>query len=71
MANTPGQEAMGDAYFGFYLLAIGRGRPRSQTEITQMLIKTGFEAVHLLPSAIPLNAQILHYKKPIFAPKAL
>ena len=67
MANTPGQEAMGDAYFGFYLLAMGRGRPRSQAEITQMLIDTGFEAVRLLPSAIPLNAQILHCKKPMIS----
>ena len=67
MANTPGQEAMGDAYFGFYLLAMGRGRPRSQAEITQMLIEAGFEAVRLLPSAIPLNAQILHCKKPMIS----
>ncbi len=67
MANTPGQEAMGDAYFGFYLLAMGRGRPRSQAEITQMLIESGFEAVRLLPSAIPLNAQILHCKKPMIS----
>jgi len=67
MADTPGQEAMGDAYFGFYLLAMGRGRPRSQAEITQMLVEAGFEAVRLLPSAIPLNAQILHCKKPMIS----
>lgn len=67
MANTPGQEAMGDAYFGFYLLAMGRGRPRSQAEISQMLTEAGFEAVRLLPSAIPLNAQILHCKKPMIS----
>ncbi|NDC33253.1 MAG: hypothetical protein EBZ63_06080 [Burkholderiaceae bacterium] len=58
---------MGDAYFGFYLLAMGRGRPRSQAEITQMLVEAGFEAVRLLPSAIPLNAQILHCKKPMIS----
>lgn len=67
MAATPNQEAMGDAYFGFYLLAMGRGRPRSQSEITKMLQEAGFEAVRLLPSAIPLNAQILHCKKPMFS----
>ena len=67
MADTPGQEAMGDAYFGFYLLAMGRGRPRSQTEISKMLREAGFEAVRLLPSAIPLNAQILHCKKPMIS----
>ncbi|CAN1527362.1 O-methyltransferase domain containing protein [Burkholderiaceae bacterium] len=67
MAGTPGQEAMGDAYFGFYLLAMGRGRPRTQGEISQMLQEAGFESITLLPSAIPLNAQILHCKKPMFS----
>jgi demethylspheroidene O-methyltransferase len=67
MAGTPGQEAMGDAYFGFYLLAMGRGRPRTQAEISAMLQKAGFESISLLPSAIPLNAQILHCKKPMFS----
>jgi demethylspheroidene O-methyltransferase len=67
MAGTPGQAAMGDAYFGFYLLAMGRGRPRTQHEISQMLADSGFEEIRLLPSAIPLNAQILHCKKPIYS----
>lgn len=67
MAGTPGQEAMGDAYFGFYLLAMGRGRPRTQAEISAMLKGAGFESINLLPSAIPLNAQILHCKKPMFS----
>ena len=67
MAGTPSQAAMGDAYFGFYLLAMGRGRPRTQHEISQMLADSGFEEIRLLPSAIPLNAQILHCKKPIYS----
>ena len=29
MAGTPGAEPVGDAYFGFYLLAMGSGRPRT------------------------------------------
>ena len=29
MAGARGAEPMGDAYFGFYLLAMGRGRPRT------------------------------------------
>ena len=29
MAGERGAEPMGDAYFGFYLLAMGRGRPRT------------------------------------------
>ena len=67
MAGTPGQEAMGDAYFGFYLLAMGRRRPRTQTEISTMLQAAAFESISLLPSAIPLHAQILICKKPMFS----
>ena len=33
MAGTRGAEASGDAYFGFYLLAMGQGRPRTVDEI--------------------------------------
>ena len=44
MAGAPGAEPMGDAYFGFYLLAMGRGRPRTMAEIAQLLNAAGFEA---------------------------
>jgi len=67
MAGTPGQEAMGDAYFGFYLLAMGRGRPRTHQEISQLLTNSGFEGIRLLPSVIPLNAQIIYCKKPMIS----
>ena len=33
MADTPGAEPMGDAYFGFYLLAMGSGRARTPDEL--------------------------------------
>ena len=36
MAETPGAEAIGDAYFGFYLLAMGSGRARRRAEMTQI-----------------------------------
>ena len=65
MAGTPGQLKMGDAYFGFYLLAMGRGRPRTQAEIEKMLAEAGFIEIRLLPSAIPLNAQMLRCTKPL------
>jgi demethylspheroidene O-methyltransferase len=44
MAGAPGAEPMGDAYFGFYLLAMGRGRPRTTSEIAQLLRDAGFDA---------------------------
>ena len=59
MAGTPGAEAMGDAYFGFYLLAMGRGRPRSATELRAMLKEAGFEAVRAAPTRLPMQTQLL------------
>jgi len=59
MAGTRGAEAMGDAYFGFYLLAMGRGRPRSAAELTRMLNAAGFEAVRAVATRLPLQTQLL------------
>jgi demethylspheroidene O-methyltransferase len=59
MAGTPGAEAMGDAYFGFYLLAMGRGRPRSAAELTRMLGAAGFDDVRRVPTRMPLQTQLL------------
>jgi demethylspheroidene O-methyltransferase len=59
MAGTRGAEAMGDAYFGFYLLAMGRGRPRSAADLTRMLKSAGFGAVRQVPTHQPLQTQLL------------
>ncbi len=59
MADTRGSKASGDAYFGFYLLAMGQGRPRSVAEITAMLGAAGFGAVRELAVNTPLIARIL------------
>ncbi|RZU02851.1 methyltransferase [Rivibacter subsaxonicus] len=59
MAGTVGAEPMGAAYFGFYLLAMGRGRPRSQGELRSMLHAAGFGAVRELPTAMPLQTRLL------------
>ena len=59
MAGTKGAEPMGDAYFGFYLLAMGRGRPRTAAELGAMLRAAGFEAVRVLPTRMPLQTQLL------------
>jgi demethylspheroidene O-methyltransferase len=64
MAETKGFEAMGHAYFGFYLLAMGRGRPRTEAEISGLLSQAGFTGIKLLNSYMPLNAQILQCIKP-------
>jgi demethylspheroidene O-methyltransferase len=59
MAGTRGAEAMGDAYFGFYLLAMGRGRPRREDELIAMLQAAGFGAVRPLPTRMPLQTRLL------------
>jgi len=59
MAETPDHPPMGHAYFGFYLLAMGRGRPRTVDEIGQLALQVGFKGVEILPSDMPINAQVL------------
>ena len=54
MAQTPGAEPAGDAYFGLYLLAMGSGRPRSIKEIAAMMREAGFVDIRPVRTAIPL-----------------
>lgn len=42
MAESPGAELIGDAYFGFYLMAMGGGRPRSSKELGILVEQAGF-----------------------------
>jgi demethylspheroidene O-methyltransferase len=58
MAGTPGAEPMGDAYFGFYLLAMGPGRPRTAAEIARLLQNAGFGHVRSVPTPRPLLASL-------------
>lgn len=59
MSEVPGAEAMGDAYFGFYLLAMGRGRPRSAAHLTRLLREAGFATVRQVPTRMPLQTGLL------------
>ncbi len=63
-ADTPGAERMGDAYFGMYLLAMGRGEPRSEARLRALLANTGFIDIRRLPTALPLQASALLAKTP-------
>ena len=65
MAGTPGAEAMGDAYFGFYLLAMGRGRARTAENLAQLLRSAGFSSVRQLGTRIPLQVRVLVAKRPV------
>jgi demethylspheroidene O-methyltransferase len=59
MSGVKGAEAMGDAYFGLYLLAMGRGRPRTAGELGALLRAAGFAAVRQVPTRMPLQAGLL------------
>ncbi|MEM6617008.1 MAG: methyltransferase [Pseudomonadota bacterium] len=63
MAETPGAEAMGAAYFGFYLLAMRSGASRSPKTLTEFLRNAGFQQVRLLRSKSPLLTRTLVCKK--------
>lgn len=59
MSGTPGAEPMGDAYFGFYLLAMGKGRPRSADELIAMLGAAGFANARLVSTRMPLQTRLI------------
>ena len=58
MAGTPAAGGM-EAYFLFYLLAMGSGRPRRPDELIALLHTAGFTRVRLLPSPQPMLVRIL------------
>ena len=60
MAGTVGAEAMGAAYFNFYLHAMGSGRARRPEVLIDMLRQAGFGKARMLPTATPLQTQVLH-----------
>ncbi|HEX8388432.1 MAG TPA: methyltransferase [Sphingomonas sp.] len=59
MSETRGAEPVGDAYFGFYLLAMGSGRPRSAAGIAAMLRLAGFARPRRIRTAMPLTASVI------------
>ena len=59
MSGTPGAEPMGEAYFGFYLMAMGRGRPRTPEHLGRLLAAAGFGVVQLMPTRLPLQTRVM------------
>jgi demethylspheroidene O-methyltransferase len=58
-AGTRGAEPVGDAYFGFYFLAMGGGRARTPWRIEQMLSEAGFSRMRLLRGRMPMVARVM------------
>ena len=63
MAQPSNEPPLGDAYFHFYLLAMGSGRLRTAKELSQMILAAGFKSVELLANPMPLQTQILVARK--------
>jgi demethylspheroidene O-methyltransferase len=50
---------MGDAYFGLYLLAMGKGRARSAQSLGTLMRQAGFTEVRTLSTRLPLQTGVL------------
>ena len=59
LADTPGAAPIGAAYFGFYLLAMGRGRARTGAELRHLLGSAGFDRIEMPTSRMPLLASVI------------
>ena len=63
MAQPPGEKPVGDAYFHFYLLAMGSGRLRSPQELRSLMLEAGFESVEPVSNPMPLHTRLLLAQK--------
>jgi demethylspheroidene O-methyltransferase len=59
MAGVRGAEPIGDAYFGFYLLAMGSGRARTPGELETLLRTAGFGRIRRIPTRLPLQTGVM------------
>lgn len=59
MSGAAGAEPVGDAYFGFYLLAMGRGRPRTPVELQALARAAGFSRLHIVATHTPALTQLI------------
>lgn len=59
MSGTRGAEPISDAYFGFYLLAMGRGRTRTPEEMSRLLDAAGFGPPQVVPTCRPMFMRLM------------
>lgn len=59
LADTAGAQRVGDAYFGWYLMAMGQGQARTEQRLRQLLAEAGFQAVRRCRTSVPLQASVL------------
>jgi len=63
MAEASGPHSMGDAYFHFYLLAMGSGRLRTPQELKNLMTEAGFDRVVDVANPMPLHTRLLLAQK--------
>jgi demethylspheroidene O-methyltransferase len=63
MSATSSGSAQADAYFHFYLLAMGAGRLRTPEELMRLMAEAGFGQIEHLPNAMPIHAQLIVARK--------
>ena len=61
-ADAPAQH-QADAYYHFYLMAMGAGRLRTPQEIGALLREAGFTAIEQVPNAMPIHGQLVLGRK--------
>jgi demethylspheroidene O-methyltransferase len=59
MAGTRGAEPVGAAYFGWYLWAMGPGRPRSPAQLSALMEQAGFVDIRVRSTRNPLQVGLL------------
>ncbi len=59
MAGSADTRAMADAYFGFYLLAMGHGRARTVEHLGDLLQECGFTRGRRFRTHLPIQTQVL------------
>ena len=63
MAEASGAHSVGDAYFHFYLLAMGSGRLRTPQELKSLITEAGFNQVVDVANPMPLHTRLLLAQK--------
>jgi demethylspheroidene O-methyltransferase len=63
LSGMRGSPAIADAYFAFYLLAMGAGCPRAFDRLQAMLRQVGFADISLKPTAMPMLTSVVIARK--------
>ncbi len=64
LSGTPGAEPIGDAYFGFYFLAMGQGSSRTAARLNELANAAGFTPLQERQTRLPILVRVLVGTKP-------